>query len=217
MANKYWINGNGNWSDTSHWSLSYNGDSGASYPTIGDNAYLPYQQSSVTTINIDMNIECNEIRLYYVEGFDKGYNIITNGYNITVNELILTGVDIDLDITNSTVSSGNIHLMLSSIISTNSIINIYTNGYLDGLVIYGEHLEFNIVNFIWSADSSYKHIHLESNETILFDKLISIIEPGQTLKILIYGTVICNECLLTGSIENNTILELEGKDDGTIS
>lgn len=214
MANKYWINGNGNWSDTSHWSLSYNGDSGASYPTIGDNAYLPYQQSSVTTINIDMNIECNEIRLYYVEGFDKGYNIITNGYNITVNELILTGVDIDLDITNSTLSAYNIYLYLTSVVSTNSIINIYSFDFLKGFYITGNSLDFNIVNFIWTVD--YNNIEFKTNETILFDKLISLIDNNQTLKIIIDGYIRCNECLLTGSIENNTILELEGASEGGV-
>lgn len=37
MANRYWIGGTGNWSDTSHWSASSGGAGGASKPTAADN------------------------------------------------------------------------------------------------------------------------------------------------------------------------------------
>jgi hypothetical protein len=40
MANRYWVGGTGDWSDTAHWSTSSGGSSGASVPTSSDNAFF---------------------------------------------------------------------------------------------------------------------------------------------------------------------------------
>ena len=40
MDNRYWINGSGNWSDTSHWSYTSGGSGGAPAPTQNDNVYF---------------------------------------------------------------------------------------------------------------------------------------------------------------------------------
>lgn len=40
MANRYWVGGTGNWSDTAHWSTSSGGSSGASAPTSSDDVYI---------------------------------------------------------------------------------------------------------------------------------------------------------------------------------
>ena len=40
MANRYWVGGTGNWSDTARWSTSSGGSGGASVPTSSDNAFF---------------------------------------------------------------------------------------------------------------------------------------------------------------------------------
>lgn len=50
MANRYWVNGSGNWDgsnvDTSHWSTMSGGPSGASVPTSNDNAIFDVNSSN---------------------------------------------------------------------------------------------------------------------------------------------------------------------------
>ena len=46
MANRYWIGGTGNWTDTSHWSTSSGGGGGASVPTSSDDAIINAASSS---------------------------------------------------------------------------------------------------------------------------------------------------------------------------
>jgi hypothetical protein len=38
MAARFWVGGNGDWSDTTHWSAASGGTSGASVPTTADSA-----------------------------------------------------------------------------------------------------------------------------------------------------------------------------------
>lgn len=40
MADRYWVGGGGNWTDTAHWSASSGGATGASVPTSADNAII---------------------------------------------------------------------------------------------------------------------------------------------------------------------------------
>ena len=40
MANRYWIDGTGDWSDTDHWSATSGGSAGASVPTRNDNYWI---------------------------------------------------------------------------------------------------------------------------------------------------------------------------------
>lgn len=47
MANRYWVGGTGNWTDTGHWSTTSNGTPGASVPTSSDDVFIdPYSFSS---------------------------------------------------------------------------------------------------------------------------------------------------------------------------
>ncbi len=50
MANRYWVGGTGNWdgSDTSHWSSSTGGASGASAPTLSDDVFFDANSFSAT-------------------------------------------------------------------------------------------------------------------------------------------------------------------------
>lgn len=40
MANRYWVNGTGNWSDTAQWSATSGGSSGAAVPTASDDVFI---------------------------------------------------------------------------------------------------------------------------------------------------------------------------------
>lgn len=50
-ADRYWVNGSGNWSESAHWSTISGGSGGASVPTINDNVYFS-KKSFPTSIGI---------------------------------------------------------------------------------------------------------------------------------------------------------------------
>lgn len=53
MADRYWVGGTGSWNDTSHWSTTSGGASGASVPGASDNAILDGSSGGGTvTINV---------------------------------------------------------------------------------------------------------------------------------------------------------------------
>jgi len=62
MANRYWVGGTGNWGDTSSWSTSSGGSSGASVPTSSDDVFLDSNSGlSGATITETGTVRCNNI------------------------------------------------------------------------------------------------------------------------------------------------------------
>jgi hypothetical protein len=61
--NKYWIGGSGNWSDTTHWSTTSGGASGAAVPTVSDDVYFDSNSSATAyTITQDtVEAVCNDL------------------------------------------------------------------------------------------------------------------------------------------------------------
>lgn len=59
--NRYWVNGNGNWHDQSHWSLTSGGQGGASVPDEQSNVIIDENSFSSTNsfIKLSDNAECN--------------------------------------------------------------------------------------------------------------------------------------------------------------
>lgn len=61
MANRYWIGGTGDWSDTAHWSTASGGSGGASVPTSSDDVYIDNASGSgsvlinISTSTVSMN------------------------------------------------------------------------------------------------------------------------------------------------------------------
>ncbi len=55
----YWVNGNGNWQDSTHWSYSSGGSSGACIPKIVDNVY--FDANSFNNSNDSVLIQYNDI------------------------------------------------------------------------------------------------------------------------------------------------------------
>lgn len=54
MADRYWVGGTGDWSDTSHWSTSSGGAGGASVPTGSDNVFFDANSDSGTTFSVSI-------------------------------------------------------------------------------------------------------------------------------------------------------------------
>lgn len=59
MANRFWVGGTGNWSDTTHWSTTTGGASGASVPTSADNVYFDALSFSATGQTASVNVTAN--------------------------------------------------------------------------------------------------------------------------------------------------------------
>ena len=55
-SNRYWIDGTGNWDDTSHWSYTSGGQGGACVPTPGDNVFFDVNSFSATNQIISINV-----------------------------------------------------------------------------------------------------------------------------------------------------------------
>jgi hypothetical protein len=63
QAQKYWVGGNGNWSDKSHWSNTSGGEKGASIPTVFDNVYFDVKSgfSAENQVEIVKYAEANNL------------------------------------------------------------------------------------------------------------------------------------------------------------
>lgn len=59
MANRFWILGTGNWSDTAHWSTSTGGTGGASVPTSADNTYFDANSFTAAGQTVTVNTAAN--------------------------------------------------------------------------------------------------------------------------------------------------------------
>ena len=62
-AERFWINGSGNWSDTQHWSDIRGGEGGATVPGPADDIYFDNNsfQDNNSVVTIDRNAECRSL------------------------------------------------------------------------------------------------------------------------------------------------------------
>jgi len=106
---RYWVGNTGNWSDTSHWSLTSGGSGGESVPdgvaifdaNSFDSDSYEVSISSTVRIQIDISLDCykftftvisggifslrNNLSIYGLEIYVDG-QLITNNHNITIME-----------------------------------------------------------------------------------------------------------------------------------
>jgi hypothetical protein len=76
MANRYWVNGNGNWSDTNHWSATEGGSGGASVPDEDDNVQLGrWTAAPKPTITVDQDVHVKIISLINAVLYLGSYDI----------------------------------------------------------------------------------------------------------------------------------------------
>jgi len=96
MANRYWIGGSGNWSDTANWSTTSGGGGGSAAPTSSDDVYIDENSGfgAGGTITLDGDGNCHDF-------------ICTSGHTFTLsssNDDLFTYGDITLE-SNITVTS----------------------------------------------------------------------------------------------------------------
>ncbi len=73
-SNHYWVNGAGNWQDSSHWSYSSGGQSGACIPQIYDNVY--FDNNSFNALNDTVKIDSNNIFCHNMDWTSASLNPI---------------------------------------------------------------------------------------------------------------------------------------------
>lgn len=85
MADRHWVLGTGNWSDTGHWSASSGGASGASVPTSSDNAIFDSNSGGGTaTVNAGATRECLGLTM---TGFTGAFTV-TEDLNVYDNVVL---------------------------------------------------------------------------------------------------------------------------------
>ena len=82
-ADRYWVGGTGNWSDTAHWSDADAGTGGFSVPTSADNANFSAGSFSVNgnTVTVDATASCNAIDF---SGLDQTMTFTSSANSINI-------------------------------------------------------------------------------------------------------------------------------------
>ena len=99
-ADFYWIGGDGNWNDASHWAPTSGGTAGATLPSLGDNVYIDNNSGAAGfTITIDGNVAVDDIHIQntFVELLATGRTINCRNLSVTdASSLALTNCTVDL-------------------------------------------------------------------------------------------------------------------------
>lgn len=79
MADRYWVGGTGNWSDTARWSTGSGGSSGASVPTSADNVFFDNNSAAGTfTVTVDVLSNCANFDASGITNAARKMTLITN-------------------------------------------------------------------------------------------------------------------------------------------
>jgi hypothetical protein len=68
MADRYWVGGTGNWSDTAKWAATSGGAGGASVPTAADNAYFDGESDTGSAFIVTVNVPSTCLNLIVGDG-----------------------------------------------------------------------------------------------------------------------------------------------------
>ena len=107
MANRYWVGGGGTWdgTDTSHWSATSGGSSGASVPTSADNVFIN-ASSGAGSIVIQSGAICADLNTAGYTGsassFSQGYPFIYG--NLTLGKSLAISPTLQLGATQTIAS-----------------------------------------------------------------------------------------------------------------
>jgi hypothetical protein len=94
MADRFWVLGSGNWSDTGHWSATSGGSSGASVPTSSDNAIFN-AASNATAYTVTIDVVANCLDLNFAAAPSSSGTITWSGssnMNVFGNVVLLSGM-----------------------------------------------------------------------------------------------------------------------------
>lgn len=153
MALRYWVGNSGNWSDTSHWSTSSGGASGASVPTISDDVI--FDANSLSS-NSSINLTNSSTSLKSFDSSSANYNItISKDASITIASFLVYGdfnanrvtnnanIDIYLRGTNSTITQTTPNILLNRLIVDATGVRYGSNFRVNSLTIYSGSFDTN--------------------------------------------------------------------------
>lgn len=174
MANRYWINGTGNWSDTNHWSTSSGGSSGASVPTSSDDVFVDSNSGlSGGTITLSITHKVNSIVsnsgfLYTIDSSGSGVGFEVNGSIVFESGITLIGGYFNFVQTTSgnTITTSNVDMGYISIVGVGGEIML-----LDDLIssssFYQENGTFDANNHNVTADDFYFYADTGYTPTVI--------------------------------------------------
>lgn len=90
MANRYWVGGSGNWSDTAHWSTASNGSTGASVPTAADDVIFDASSDSGSAITVTLTAGSTCLGLNF-SGIDQNVSFTGSFTLSALGNLVLSG------------------------------------------------------------------------------------------------------------------------------
>lgn len=145
MANRYWVGGTGNWdgSNTSNWSDTSGGSSGASVPTSADDVFFDANSGSGTATLASTPAYCRNLNLTGYTGTITGITVWSFG-NVTLGTTgTMTGLRLraanNVAGRTATVDCGDRTVNELFLIADNStaVINLVSNAVAAAFYIYG--------------------------------------------------------------------------------
>lgn len=198
-ADRYWVGGAGNWSDTAHWSDADGGSGGFSIPTSADNVYFSAGSFSVdgNTVTIDTTANTNSLDF---SGIDQTMTLTNTAYNLNVYG------DFILSIKLSTSFTGVANLYLKATTS----VNIKTNGsttnwryiYIDGVGGKWTLQDDTILN----GETKLYNGELDTNNKIYSTSGMFSFNPGTSKKLTLGSSLVTfGNGLFFYNISNNIV------------
>jgi len=175
MANRYWVGGSGNWTDSSHWSATSGGAGGVSVPNSSDNVTID-ANSSGSNLSISWN------------GTDATCAIFdsrTFPYTLDLKYLAGAGSFISLRAAttiyaHNVVSSGTYAVSFDSTLGSQT--GLYQTGSLDGNARIGSNMSL-FTTFIGSALLNQQGKFSSNGNTLDLNTFGASSNSGQTIDI----------------------------------
>ena len=141
MADRYWVGGTGTWTQTTHWSTSSGGASGASYPTATDNAFFDGNSGSGTA-SLASGSCLNLVATGYIGALDGTINVKGD----------------------CVIGSGGFYLLMVLKLNGSGAQSLTSNGEsISGLYVEGDASSERTVAFEDAATSTSGNLYLNNN------------------------------------------------------
>lgn len=199
MAIRYWVNGSGNWNDTSHWSTASGGAGGASVPGASDNAYLEDNGTTTTVVTLVANTTVTTFRLY------ANVTFTTANFNFTCGAFQgAEGAAKAVNFGSSLITCNNIELGETTIVNAGTS-TIHLNSTSNSSIIvrgnktlYNVTTASNVTILSIGSDSGFPDDGVPALNTTTFNNVT--FTPTVTSRLQFTGNIIVNGTLTyTGS------------------
>lgn len=236
MANRYWVGGAGNWSDTAKWSTASGGASGASVPGVGDTAIFDSASDSGSnfTATVDTTVTVDNLTFTSVDRVitlgtagnltvtgatsitaSASANGVTISGNATLGAVSITSastVNINGNTISATSFSSDAGVTRTLAFGTNGVINITgNNGTVCNITAAGTHTitGSGTINFTYSGSTGTRTILFNADSGATG---IDLNVTNGTDAVTFSGTVNCKSLNFTGysGTFTNSTLNLYG-------